>query len=184
MSKKQFISQFFKDRKAVGSVMPSSRFLVKKMLEPINFSDAQSFVELGPGNGVITEELLKHADPKAQIYCFEMNEVFCEELQKIQDPRLHVINDSAENIMQHLATYGVTAVDAVISSLPFKVIPEEVEARIMQEVKKCLKDEGVFVQYHYSMNKKKYQELFSEVKTDFAALNVPPAFVYKCKNID
>ena len=182
MSKKQFLSEFFKNRKEVGSVTPSSRFLVKKMLEPIDFESAKHILELGPGNGVITKELLKRAKADAVIYCFEMNPTFCEELKVLDDKRLIVINDSAEKIGEHLLKYNCTAVDAVVSSLPFKVIPDEVEAVIMDEIVKHLRSGGSFSQYHYSRNGKKYKELFSEVETDFAALNVPPAFVYKCRN--
>jgi phospholipid N-methyltransferase len=181
MSKKQFISEFLKNRKEVGSVTPSSRFLVRKMMDPIDFEIARDIVELGAGSGVMTREILSLAHKDATVYCFEMNSVFCEELNKIKDSRLIVINDSAEKIGEYLAKHNCTGVEAVVSSLPFKVIPADVEERILDEVIRCLKPEGTFSQFHYSRNAKKYKERFSQVESDFTALNVPPAFVYKCK---
>ena len=43
----------------LGSIVPSSRFLIKQLLEPINFGRARVIVEYGPGSGVITAELLR-----------------------------------------------------------------------------------------------------------------------------
>ena len=39
MAKRNFIKQFFKDKKMVGAVSPSTRFLGDKMLENIDISD-------------------------------------------------------------------------------------------------------------------------------------------------
>lgn len=180
MSKKQFLSEFLKERKTVGSITPSSRFLIKKMLDPVDFSVAKHILELGPGNGCITEEILKRAGSDTQVYTLEMNEVFCDALEEIGDDRLHIYNESAENIGACLAKHNITEVDAIVSSLPFKVIPDDIEEKIMEEVVKHLKDGGVYTQYHYTRNGKKYKKWFNKVDTDFAALNVPPAFVYQC----
>ena len=69
--------------KTSGTIIPSSRFLVKKMLYEIDFSKADVIVELGPGNGVITKNILKKLHAKAVLICFEINDSFYNELQKI-----------------------------------------------------------------------------------------------------
>jgi phospholipid N-methyltransferase len=46
-NKKSFLKQFWKEKKMVGAMAPSSRFLAKKMLENIDFSNAKVLVELG-----------------------------------------------------------------------------------------------------------------------------------------
>ena len=57
--KRSFITQFLKESKMVGSVRPSSRFLMEKMLQNIDFENSKIIVELGPGTGVFTYEILK-----------------------------------------------------------------------------------------------------------------------------
>ena len=56
----------------VGSVLPSSRFLSKKMLQPIQFATANVIVELGPGTGVFTKALLKAMPQDSQLLVIVM----------------------------------------------------------------------------------------------------------------
>jgi len=51
-----FVRNFFRHPRMLGSIVPSSRFLIKQLLEPINFGRARVIVEYGPGVGVITAE--------------------------------------------------------------------------------------------------------------------------------
>ena len=56
--KKSFIAHFLKERKMVGAMAPSSKFLAKKMLARIAFDQAKVIVELGPGTGVFTQRII------------------------------------------------------------------------------------------------------------------------------
>ena len=55
----QFIKESLKSIKEVGAVLPSSKFVVSKMIESINFKRDNLILELGPGTGVITNQILK-----------------------------------------------------------------------------------------------------------------------------
>ena len=65
----------------VGSVIPSSRFLSKKMLQPIDFKRAKVIIELGPGTGVFTKELVLQKHPNCQFVVIELNDAFFEDLK-------------------------------------------------------------------------------------------------------
>ena len=80
-NKGNFLKTFFKERKQVGALAPSSKFLVKKMCDKIDFSTAKNIVELGPGTGVFTEEILKRANPDCKIFVIELNTEFYEYLK-------------------------------------------------------------------------------------------------------
>jgi phosphatidylethanolamine/phosphatidyl-N-methylethanolamine N-methyltransferase len=54
--KKSFIKQFWAEKKMVGSMTPSSRFLTQKMLKNIDFKKVKLIVELGPGTGVFYQK--------------------------------------------------------------------------------------------------------------------------------
>lgn len=47
--KKSFIRQFWKEKKMIGAMAPSSRFLAAKMVKVIDFKTANVIIELGPG---------------------------------------------------------------------------------------------------------------------------------------
>ncbi len=181
MSKKEFFSEFLKQGKHIGSVTPSSKFLVKKMVEPIVFGNVKCIVELGPGTGIITHELLKNMPEDSILLAFEINKEFCDTLNGIGDKRLKVISDSAEKLEDYLKQYQISSVDYVVSSLPFAMIPNSVVDAILDVVKKVLIKKGAFIQYQYSLNAfKKLRHTFKRVELNFTPMNLPPAFVFTC----
>jgi len=163
--------------------MPSSRFLAKKMLKSIDFSKAKVIVELGPGDGIITHHILKKINKDTTVICFEINDVFYDNLLKIENPQLKVLKKSAENLEEELQLLGFTEVDYVVSSLPLSIIPKKIALNILKSSKDILVENGMYVQYQYSLSYyKKIKAVFGEnVSLSFEALNVPPAFVYKWK---
>ncbi len=178
-----FFSAFLKHPKEIGSITPSSRFLIKKLLENIDFNGATCIVEYGPGTGRITKELLKRAKKDTKIVCFETNKKFYRYLSRnINDNRLRVINDSAENIKRHLKKLGINKVDYVISGLPFSNLPDDKKCIIIEETKDTLNNEGKFVIFQFFTNFTKYlYNYFSKISISFTPLNIPPCFVYVCE---
>jgi phosphatidylethanolamine/phosphatidyl-N-methylethanolamine N-methyltransferase len=181
--KRIFISEFIKQRKMVGAIAPSSVFLRKKMLARIDFSKDINIIELGPGTGIFTKGILKKMSPKSKLLSFELNPTFHLKLtNKIHDKRLNIINDSAENIKLHLKKHNIESVDVVVSSLPLTVIPDSIKNNIINSSYESLSENGMFVQFQYSLNAKKLlNSKFNFVDIVFSSLNIPPAFVYYCK---
>jgi phosphatidylethanolamine/phosphatidyl-N-methylethanolamine N-methyltransferase len=182
-SKRSFLKQFWKQKKMVGSMTPSSRFLASKMLENIDFSSSRILVELGPGTGVFTEKILKKLNPDAHLLVFELNELFYNALKvKISDPRVILIHDSAEHISEQLAYHGFEKADGVISSLPLANFPETLKNTILDKTYKSLKSGGLYIQFQYSLvSKKLLKKIFGNVHVTFTPFNFPPAFIYTCK---
>src|ERR1051326_6042425 len=149
--KANYIVELFKKENKVGSVAPSSRFLVRKMIAPIGFHRADVIVEFGPGTGVITTELLKKMKPSSRLYIFEINKEFIETLSEIKDERVRLIEDSAEKIEEYLVKDGIKNIDYVVSSLPLAIIPREIEYNILHAASRALKKGGSFIQFQYSL---------------------------------
>jgi phosphatidylethanolamine/phosphatidyl-N-methylethanolamine N-methyltransferase len=184
MSRVKFLKQFFRDYKEIGSITPSSRILVRKMLKAIDFTKATVLVELGPGTGCFTEEILKQMRPDAALVAFETNKAFCDTLnEKMPDKRLHVINDSAEKIQEYLGKLGLGKADIVLSGLPLTNIPEPIKSNIVAESANCLKPDGLYTQYQYLTTARKIlKKYFKVVKVRWTPANLPPAFYYICTN--
>lgn len=184
MAKKTtFLKEFFKEKKTVGAIAPSSKILVKSMLGKLDVENAKVIVEYGPGTGPFTIELLKRMSPNAKLLVFETQESFIEILKdKIQDDRLEIIHDSAEKVGEYLHKFGFENADIIISSLPFTVIPNPAKTNILNNTVKFLSRTGIFTQYQYSLNAHKLLKVrFKDVKVKFSPFNLPPAFVYTCK---
>ena len=176
-----FLGEFLKKENKVGSVAPSSKFLVKKMIAPIDFRKAKVIVEFGPGTGVITDEILKKMSADCKLYAFEINKEFVGKLSSIKDNRFKLIEDSAEKIEEYLLKDGIANADYVVSSLPLAIIPREIEYNILNAASRSLKTGGSFIQFQYSLSsRKKLKEIFHSIKTNFTPINIPPAFVFTC----
>src|SRR3984957_808586 len=94
-----FALNFFRHPLMLGSIVPSSRFLIRELLKPVDWNQAKVFVEYGPGVGVITTEVLKRMRPDAILIAIETNPDFVTYLREsIQDERLRVVEGSAEAV--------------------------------------------------------------------------------------
>ncbi len=185
-NKRSFFKEAIKNIKTSGSLVPSSRHLIKTILEDVDFNTAKVIVEFGPGNGIITHQILKKLNKNAVLICFEVNLQFYEHLKQIDDDRLVVLNASAEEIKTELLKLNITTIDYCVSSLPLTNIPNVIAKNILINTKEILKNGGGFHQYQYTLSFfKKIKNIFDKenVKIKFEALNFPPAFVYKCKKI-
>lgn len=184
MSKKRyFLKEFFKEKKTVGAVSPSSKHLGKKMLENIDFNKCKVIVELGPGTGVFTRMMISKLPKDAVLFVFELHDAFYNNLKKefANDERVIIINDSAENIGKYLQENKLSEVDVVLSSLPLTNFNKKLVMEILRQSHQYLKQSGLYIQFQYSLNAQKaLKRVFKQVSISFTPRNIPPAFVYTC----
>src|SRR5712691_5473634 len=146
-----FVRNFFKYPAMLGSVIPSSPFLVNDVLTQIDWEKAQVLVEYGPGVGTITQEILKRMRPDALLVAIELNPEFVSFLrQKIADPRLRVVHGSASDVRQVLAEMSLKRADYIISGIPYSLIPGPVRQEILQQSRALLDPNGALLVYQFS----------------------------------
>ena len=176
-----FARNFFKHPRMLGSLIPSSRFLIDEILGEIDFARARVIVEYGPGVGTITRHLLRRMRPDARLVAIEMNDDFVSYLQGVADPRLHVAHGSAADVAAELARLGLDRADYVISGIPFSTMPVEVRTAIVRATRDALHPDGRFLVYQFSREVESYLEReFTHVKRDFEPLNILPAQLWYC----
>jgi len=164
--------------KSVGALAPSSKYLVSKMLKQIDFSKKVNILELGPGTGVVTKEILDKITSDSNLVCLELNAQFCTDLEEIKDKNLQVIQGSAEDVG---ALFKNKSFDYVISGLPLAIFKKESVNEILDGCVASLKEEGTYIQFQYSLaSKKTLKRYFTKVDLSLAAVNLPPAVVYTC----
>ncbi len=177
-----FARNFFKYPSMLGSVVPSSPFLVKDIMAHVDWDRARVIVEFGPGVGTFTREILRRMRPDAVLIVIELNEDFVHYLgNTIHDPRLRVVHGSAAHIRRILAEQGIAPADYIISSLPFSLLPEGVRREILSESRHALKAQGSLLGYQYSRLLLPYlRSSFSSVRLDFQLFNILPAMIFHC----
>ena len=65
----------------VGSIIPSSRVLIERMLKPVDWEKPKLFVEYGPGVGTFTRPILEKMGEDATLIAIDTNPDFIEFLR-------------------------------------------------------------------------------------------------------
>jgi phospholipid N-methyltransferase len=176
----QFLRGFLKNPVMVGSVIPSSKVLIDKMLGPVDWENTKLFVEYGPGVGTFTRPILKRLSADATLVTIDTNPDFTRFLkQSIDDPRLIAVNGSAADVENILAERELGAADYVLSGLPFSTLPPGVGDDIAKATAKVIRPAGAFLVYQFSPKVRDFIEPhFAPIKRGFEWVNVPPAVLF------
>lgn len=170
-----FFLGFVRHPRLVASVVPSSRFLTRRLAGFVAASKARVVVELGPGIGGTTRAILDALPEQSRLLAIEINPDFIPRLRSDPDPRLIVHPGCAERIREALDQYGLARPDIVISGIPFSTIPAPLGRRILHSVWSCLKPGGRFVAYQVSGRVARLgRDLLGTPETGVTLLNVPP----------
>jgi phospholipid N-methyltransferase len=177
-----FARTFLKNPVMLGSVIPSSRFLIDAVLEPVDWEHTRVLVEYGPGVGTITGEILKRMRADATLIIIEMNAEFVRFLREaFVVARLVVIDGSAANVRQILADHGFDGANYIISGIPLGSMPLAIREHIVRETKEALAPGGAFIVYQFTSRVlPELQRVFEVVKRGREWLNVLPAHLFFC----
>lgn len=175
-----FVGQSIRHFVKTGSLLPSSTRLARRMVKNVKCSIV---LELGPGTGVFTKEILKKLPKNGVLISIESNEIFGDYLrEQITDSRLRLHIGDALLLKNFLKENGINKVDCIISGLPIGNFKKEAKQKLLKEIAESLSDDGVFVQFEYFLaGMKAVKNVFPNISLSFEIFNFPPAFVMRCK---
>ncbi|SDK15772.1 class I SAM-dependent methyltransferase [Billgrantia gudaonensis] len=178
-----FARNFFKHPRMLGSIIPSSSFLVRRLLSRVDWEGARVIVEYGPGVGTITREILRRMHPEATLVVLETNDDFVDFLERaLPDPRLQVVKGSAEAVQAELQRLGLPAADHVLAGIPFSTMPAALRERILTDTQAALSAQGSLLIYQFSSRvRSDLQRVFGQVESDFEPFNILPARLFYCR---
>jgi phospholipid N-methyltransferase len=176
----QFLRGFLKNPVMVGSIIPSSRVLIDKMLDPVDWANTKLFVEYGPGVGTFTRPVLERLGPNATLLTIDTNPDFTRYLRDhIDDPRLVAITGSAAEVEKILAERNLGSADYVLSGLPFSTLPPGIGDAIAEATSKVIRPGGAFLVYQFSPKVRDFiKPHFKPIRRGFEWINVPPATLF------
>ncbi|WP_308515520.1 class I SAM-dependent methyltransferase [Sphingomonas flavescens] len=182
----QFLRGFIKNPVMVGSIIPSSRVLIDKMLDPVDWANTKLFVEYGPGVGTFTRPILDRLGPDAKLVTIDTNPDFTQYLnERIDDPRLVTVTGSAADVEKILADRELGKADYVLSGLPFSTLPPGVGDAIAKATSNVVRKGGAFLVYQFSPKVLDFiKPHFAPIKRGFEWINVPPATLFWAYNGD
>ncbi|HEU5042175.1 MAG TPA: rRNA adenine N-6-methyltransferase family protein [Gemmatimonadales bacterium] len=178
-----FGRNFLKHPRMLGSLIPSSRFVVDRVLGQVDWARARTIVEYGPGVGTLTGEMLRRLRPDGTLLAIEMNRDFVRYLRRtVPDRRLHVVEGSAADADSALASRGLRSADYVISGIPYSTMLPDVRDRILRTTHDVLHQDGAFLVYQFTRAVLPFlQETFARVDQGFEPRNIMPARLFFCR---
>ncbi|HLR25975.1 MAG TPA: rRNA adenine N-6-methyltransferase family protein [Fodinibius sp.] len=176
---------FFKDLKQTGSIAPSSKFLAKDLVAQLkrDIDTGQckplKVLEIGPGTGPLTKQIIKHLRPNDSLDIVEIHKKFYQIVRdRYRQPNLQVHHT---NILNFTPDYKY---DFIFSSLPYENMDEDICRKIWQK-KLRLCSKNACISYFKYVKFKNFKNDFEEeiVKAygrdkKVVLLNLPPAKVY------
>jgi phosphatidylethanolamine/phosphatidyl-N-methylethanolamine N-methyltransferase len=175
-----FLREWVANPQRTGSVAPSSPKLGAAMARWLPRDPKSYVLELGPGTGAVTDELLKRGLHEDRLIAIEHNPSLAKLLRK-RFPRAHIITGDAWEMDTLLADlpHPVSAVGAVISSLPLLNFPKEKAEELAAKIRGVLEPRGRWVQFSYQIVKDRTRgaDDFRMVASSIVWLNFPPARV-------
>ena len=177
-----FARNFFRHPRMLGSLVPSSHFLIKRVLRRVDWANARVIVEYGAGVGTFTAEILRRMRPDAVLVAFETNDEFVQYLREsLRDPRLHIVHGSADRVGEVLERLGRGPADYVISGIPFSTIPEDAREAILRSTRAALRPRGALIVYQFTRRiLPSLERVFGRVSRDFEPRNILPAQLFYC----
>ena len=175
-----FFRSLFSDPRAVGAVVPSGPSLGRLMAR--GCEGGARVVEVGAGTGALTTAILNKGVSERDLCLVESDERFVATLRE-RFPGARIVQGDATSLGEHLGDL-MGQVDFIISGLPLLLFSDARKRRLLASAFRLLGEGGAFHQFTYGgvcpIATRMLDGLGLRASClGVAALNVPPAFVYR-----
>ena len=174
-----FFKRFLQRPFQIASIVPSSKALVERVADKIDFARARVIAEYGPGEGAHSREIARRMRPDAQLFLFELDTAFSRDLERqfTDNPRVHVINLDAARLPSELRRQGVEYCDYIVSGIPFSILKIDKKRALLQKTHDALAPGGRFIIYQVTNELKQHAKLFARAESEYFLQNIPPMFI-------
>ncbi|MBT0671191.1 methyltransferase domain-containing protein [Novosphingobium profundi] len=175
-----FLEGFIRHPVMVGSIVPSSRFTIRKMLAPVDWDNCKLFVEYGPGVGTFCQPVLDRLRRDGTLIVIDTNPDFIDYLRRtITDSRFIAVLGSAADVEDIVRAHGHEKADYVLSGLPFSTLPDGVGPAIASATYRVIRKGGAFLVYQFTPRARDFMARhFLRIDHKMEMINVPPCFMY------
>lgn len=197
-----FIRECRRDFRSTGSLMPSSLFLARALAAELRKPrEPGRILEVGPGTGSVTAQIIRHLQPGDQVDCVELNSHFLDLLHRRfeQEWAFHSHHNQIRLVHGAIEDQeGDGVYDWIVSGLPFNNFPAAQVREIFQVYNRLLKPGGTLSYFEYVfirqlktpfVSRPERRRLFRvgrivnryirafQVRRERIFMNVPPAIV-------
>ena len=175
-----FFRGFVEHPRMVGSIIPSSRFTIEKMLAPVDWAECELFVEYGPGVGTFCRPVLERMRRDGTLIVIDTNPLYIDYLKRtITDGRFFAVLGSAADVQEIVRAHGFGHAEYVLSGLPFSTLPDGIGPAIAEATHEVLRPGGAFLVYQFSAKARDFMARhFARIDQGFELWNVLPVKLF------
>jgi phosphatidylethanolamine/phosphatidyl-N-methylethanolamine N-methyltransferase len=197
-----FFREYRRHVRNTGSLLPSSRFLARALVSELRKPRAPArILEVGPGSGSVTREIIRHLLPGDQVDAVEINRCFIDLLERrlhqewarrCRREQIQLIHAAVEDLP------GEAVYDFIVSGLPLNNFSVSQVREIFKAYNRLLKPGGTLTYYEYVLirqlkspfvNRRERRRLYRlgrvvggyirsyQIRRQQVLINVPPAIV-------
>lgn len=119
-----FLKVWFKAPKTVGAILPTSATSGRKMVSVIDHSSCLPVLEIGPGTGAITRQILSSGTRPDNLVALEVDPTFVRTLRE-RFPGIRIVQGDAFDLHSTFSRHGPVTFDTIISAMPLVTHPVE-----------------------------------------------------------
>ncbi|MEU5848045.1 class I SAM-dependent methyltransferase [Saccharopolyspora shandongensis] len=185
-----FLNRAARQPSTFGAVLPTSRHVATAVATVVPSFGTPTVLELGPGTGALSGPIQHRLSEGARHLAVEIDQEMVRYLHRTK-PWLEVIAGDVTHLRELLDAAGVDQVDAVISSIPWTLLPPDKQRDLLEQAVSVLAPGGVFttVTYLTTLWRPSTREFVSALEDTFDEVlprtaiwrNVPPARIYACR---
>jgi phosphatidylethanolamine/phosphatidyl-N-methylethanolamine N-methyltransferase len=174
-----FLRRWLANPLQMGSVIPSSPTLCRRIAELVQRREDEVVVELGAGTGVISRALLAAGVPAEKLVVVEIVRDMADHLRQAL-PGVNVIQGDAFELAKALPERMHGKVGTAICGIPLVMLPLAQQRRFVDAVESVAPGKG-FLLYTYCITSPlPYRKLHLTAKREvWTPLNFPPASVWR-----
>jgi phospholipid N-methyltransferase len=174
-----FLKRFLKRPFQIASIVPSSKALVERVADKMDFSRRRVIAEYGPGEGVHSREIARRMSDDSHLLVFELDAAFARDLERqfADDPRVHVVHGDAASLPEELERRGFDKCDYILSGIPFSILKIDKKRALLQKTHDALAPGGSFIIYQVTNELKQHATLFDHAESEYFLQNIPPMFI-------
>ncbi len=147
-----FWREFRRNFATTGSIMPSGRALAMALTRYLDPKTPQRILEVGPGTGAVTQQIVGRMGPHDELLLVEANEAFVKQLNErfSSDPVFSKVADRCKIVHKQIEQLPPSdRYDVVVSGLPLNNFQPSVVQEILAGLRLHLAEGGTISFFQY-----------------------------------
>jgi phosphatidylethanolamine/phosphatidyl-N-methylethanolamine N-methyltransferase len=174
-----FFPQWLANTLQMGSIVPSSDALCRRVAAQVRCTPEEAVIELGAGTGVVARALLRSGLPCGRLFVVEIVPALAAHLRRVL-PGANIIEGDARRLVKLIPEPWHGRIGSVVCGIPLVLLPPAEQRRFIDAIEAVAPGRG-FLHYSYCATSPLpgRRHALAARREAWTPLNFPPASVWR-----